>query len=267
MIILKTQEEIEGMRKSGEILCKTHLAIQEILRPGLSTMQINDFAESFMRYKKAIPEQKGYEGFPFALCTSLNDVICHGFPSKDDILKEGDILSIDNVVNYNGYLSDSCWSYPIGKLSEEDQKLMDITLESLNVGIEKARVGNRIGDIGHAIQTLAESNGFSVVRDFIGHGIGKDMHEEPQVPHYGVAGRGKRLMENMVITIEPMINIGTWKMKIDSNNWVARTRDGRKSCQFEHTIVIKDGKADILTNQDDYGLDQDELNWISNYKF
>lgn len=266
MITLKTQEEIEGMKKSGEILAKTHLAIKEILRPGLSTMQINDFAESFMRYKKAIPKQKGFEGFPYALCTSVNDVICHGFPRKDEILKEGDILSVDNVVEYNGYLSDSCWSYAIGKLSKEDEKLMEVTRKSLDLGVEQAIVGNRLGDIGHAIQSYAESEGFSVVRDFVGHGIGKSMHEDPQVPHYGEKGRGRRLLENMVITIEPMINVGKWQKYMEDNGWVARTIDGEKSCQFEHTLVVKKDKAEILTNQDDYSLSDDELKWIKNYK-
>ncbi|MFM1515369.1 type I methionyl aminopeptidase [Helcococcus ovis] len=267
MITLKTKEEIEGMRKSGEILCKTHLAIREILRPGITTLQVNDFAEAFMKFKNAIPKQKGYEGFPYALCTSLNDVICHGFPKKEDVLKEGDILSIDNVVDYNGYLSDSCWSYAIGKISEEDKKLMEVTKNSMYLGIEQAVAGNRIGDIGNAIQTYVESEGFSVVRDFVGHGIGKEMHEDPQVPHYGKSGRGRRLMENMVITVEPMINVGTWMMKIDSDGWTARTRDGKKSCQFEHTFVVRDGKADILTNQDDYELNDEEKQWIKNYKF
>lgn len=267
MIVLKTSEEIEGMRAAGEILCKTHLAIRKILKPGLSTMQVNDFADAFMEFKGARPAQKGYQGFPYALCTSLNDVICHGFPREDDILKEGDILSIDNVVEYKGYLSDSCWSYAIGELSDQDQKLMDVTKESLDRAVEVAIDGNRLGDIGHAIQSYAEDQGFSVVRDFVGHGIGKDMHEDPQVPHYGVKGRGRRLIENMVITIEPMINAGTWKMKLEDNGWVARTRDGEKSCQFEHTLVIKKDKADVLTNQDDYSLNDEELAWIENYKF
>ena len=230
-------------------------------------MQINDFAEAFMNYKNIIPVQKGFEGFPYALCTSMNDVICHGFPKKDEILKEGDILSIDNVVEYEGYLSDSCWSYAIGELSDQDQKLMDVTLKCLELGVEQAIDGNRLGDIGHAIQTYAEGNGFSVVRDFVGHGIGKEMHEDPQVPHYGVAGRGRRLMENMVITIEPMINIGKWQKKIEDNGWVARTIDGKKSCQFEHTLVVRKDKAELLTNQDDTFLSEEEMQWIKNYKF
>ena len=267
MIILKTEEEIQGMAKAGEILCKTHLAIAKIIKPGLSTLQINDFAESFMLFKGSTPEQKGYEGFPYALCTSLNDEICHGFPREDVILKEGDILSIDNVVNYNGYLADSCWSYAIGKLSDENQKLMDGTKESMYRGIEKAIDGNRLGDIGHAIQSYVEENGFSVVRDFVGHGIGKEMHEEPQVLHYGSPKRGKRLIENMVITIEPMVNVGGYQMKLDDNGWVARTVDGSVSCQFEHTLVVKKDKPLILTNQDDYELNEEELKFIEDYEF
>lgn len=267
MIYLKTEEEIQGMKKAGEILCKTHLAIKKIIRPGLTTMQINDFAEKFMLYKDSKPEQKGYSGFPFALCTSLNDEICHGFPRNDVILKEGDILSIDNVVNYKGYLADSCWSYAIGELSEQDRKLMEVTEKSMYLGIEHAVSGKRLGDIGHAIQSYVEENGFSVVRDFVGHGIGKEMHEDPQVLHYGEPGRGKRLIENMVITIEPMVNIGAYQMKLDDNGWVARTRDGSKSCQFEHTLVVRKDKAEILTLQDDYELSKDELKWIEDYKF
>lgn len=255
------------MAKAGEILCKTHLAIKKIIKPGLSTLQINDFAEAFMKYKGATPEQKGYEGFPYALCTSLNDEICHGFPNEDVIIKEGDILSIDNVVNYKGYLADSCWSYGIGELSEQDQKLMEVTEKALYLGVEQAVDGNRLGDIGHAIQSYVEANGFSVVRDFVGHGIGKSMHEDPQVLHYGTAGKGKRLLSNMVITIEPMVNVGKYNMKLDENGWIARTLDHSKSCQFEHTLVVRKDKAEILTNQDDYELDEDELAWIENYKF
>lgn len=220
-----------------------------------------------MRYKGSTPEQKGYQGFPYALCTSLNDEICHGFPKEDVIIKEGDILSIDNVVNYKGYLADSCWSYAIGELSEEDQKLMEVTEKAMYLGIEQAIEGNRLGDIGHAIQSYVEANGFSVVRDFVGHGIGKSMHEDPQVLHYGTAGKGKRLLANMVITIEPMVNVGKYNMKLDDNGWVARTVDHSKSCQFEHTLVVREGKAQILTNQDDYELNEDELAWIENYKF
>lgn len=267
MIYLKSEEEIRGMKKAGEILCKTHLAIAKIIRPGLTTMQVNDFAEAFMKFKGARPEQKGYQGFPYALCTSLNDEICHGFPRKDVVLKEGDLLSVDNVVNYKGFLADSCWSYAIGNLSEENERLMKVTKESLDLGVDQAIAGNRLGDIGNAIQKHVEAAGFSVVRDFVGHGIGKEMHEDPQVLHYGEAGKGKRLIENMVITIEPMVNVGKYNIKLDDNGWVARTLDGSISCQFEHTLVVREGKAEVLTNQDDYKLSEEELGWIEAYKF
>lgn len=264
MITLKSEAEIQGMKAAGVVLSKTHLAIRRILRPGLTTLQVNDFADAFMQYKNAKPEQKGYEGFPFALCTSVNDEICHGFPS-DRVLEEGDILSIDNVVNYNGYLADSCWSYGIGELSEVDQKLMEVTENALYRGVAQAVVGGRLGDIGNAIQTYVERNGFSVVRMFVGHGIGKEMHEDPQVPHYGVKGRGVRLRENMVITIEPMINIGTWEGEIGDNGWTATTLDGEKSCQFEHTLAIRKDGPEILTKQSETALDEAEIAWIDEY--
>lgn len=267
MIRLKTEEEIQGMKRAGEVIAKMHLAVHEIVRPGLTTAQVDQFAEAFMRMKGAIPEQIGYEGYPYATCTSVNDVICHGFPSDDLVLKEGDILSLDTVVNLDGYLADSCWSYPIGTLSEKDQALYDTTLECLYRGIEQAKAGNRIGDIGHAIQTYAEKRGFSVVRSFVGHGIGKEMHEDPQVPHYGVKGRGVRLRENMVLTIEPMINEGRYQVTIDDDGWTARTIDGKKSCQFEHTMAIRKDGAELLTDQDETSLTDEEKAWIESYKW
>lgn len=267
MITIKTDQEIAGMKEAGVILCKTHLAIRRILRPGLTTMEVNDFAEAFMHYKKAIPAQKGYEGFPFALCTSLNDEICHGFPSDRAVLKEGDILSIDNVVNYKGYLADSCWSYAIGDLNEEDRHLMEVTERALYKGIEAAQLGNHIVDIGRAIQPYVESEGCSVVRMFVGHGIGKEMHEDPQVPHYITPSRGPRLRENMVITVEPMINEGTFDLTVDENDWTARTKDGKKSCQFEHTFAIRREGPEILTRQEETSLTEEEINWIDAYSF
>lgn len=265
MITIKSEQEIQGMKAAGVVLAKTHLAIRRILRPGLTTIQVNDFADAFMEYKGAIPEQKGYEGFPYALCTSVNEEVCHGFPSER-VLVEGDILSIDNVVNLDGYLADSCWSYAIGTLSEVDQKLMEVTENALYKGVAQAVVGGRIGDIGHAIQTYVERQGFSVVRMFVGHGIGKEMHEDPQVPHVGVKGRGVRLRENMVITIEPMINVGTWEAEIGENGWTATTLDGEKSCQFEHTLVIRKDGPEILTEQKETSLDEEEIAWIEAYQ-
>lgn len=266
MITLKTEQQIQGMKAAGVILCKTHLAIRRILRPGLTTLQVNDFAEAFMRYKDSIPAQLGYEGFPYALCTSVNDEVCHGFPN-DRPLREGDILSIDNVVNYKGYLADSCWSYGIGELSEADEKLMRVTEEALYRGIDAARVGNHLVEIGKAIQPFVEAEGFSVVRDFIGHGIGEAMHEDPQVCHFITKLRGPRLRENMVMTVEPMINEGVWQVKMDDNGWTARTADGKKSCQFEHTFAIREDGPEILTLQDDTTLTDEEIAWIDRYRF
>lgn len=249
MIILKTEQEIENMRKSGEILANLHKEIKKIIRPGISTMEIDKFVEEYLKERNAYPEQKGYHGYPYATCASINDEICHGYP-RTEPLKDGDIVTIDMVVNVDGWLADSAWSYAVGNVSDEARGLLDITKESLYKGIEQAIVGNRLGDIGYAIQTFVESNGYSVVRDFVGHGIGKKMHEDPQVPHYGMPGRGQRLVEGMVITIEPMINIGTYRMKMDDNGWTARTVDGKLSAQYEHTIAItKDGPI-ILTEQE-----------------
>ncbi|NIK78878.1 methionyl aminopeptidase [Paenibacillus castaneae] len=249
MIIIKTKEEIMRMKKAGEILAACHRELAQLIKPGMTTMEIDQFAEKFMRAQGAIPEQIGYNGYPYATCTSVNDVICHGFPNKTAVLVDGDIITVDMVVNYEGWLADSAWSYPVGNVSEQSQKLLDVTKESLYKGIEQAVVGNKIGDISHAIQVFAEAQGFSVVRDFIGHGIGQKMHEEPQVPHYGPPNRGTRLKPGMVITIEPMLNTGTYHAKIDSDGWTARTVDGGLSAQYEHTLAITEEGPIILTAQ------------------
>nr|WP_154960037.1 type I methionyl aminopeptidase [Paenibacillus xylanexedens] len=248
MITIKTKEQIEQMRRAGEILAACHREIAKLIRPGITTQEIDQFAEAFMKKNGAIPEQKGYNGYPYATCASVNDVICHGFPGKY-VLKDGDIVTIDMVVNLDGWLADSAWSYAVGNVSPEAQHLLDVTKNSLYKGIELAIVGNRIGDISHAIQTYAEGEGLSVVREFIGHGIGEKMHEEPQVPHYGPPHRGPRLKEGMVITIEPMLNIGTFRSKLDSDGWTARTLDGSLSAQYEHTIAITADGPVILTAQ------------------
>lgn len=249
MIILKRPEEIEKMKKAGEILANTHKEIAKMIKPGISTEEIDKFVEKYLKEQGAYPEQKGYQGYPYATCASINDEICHGYPRKTP-LKNGDIVTIDMVVNVDGWLADSAWSYAVGEISDEAQELLDVTKEALYKGIEKAVVGNRLGDIGHAIQSFVEERGYSVVRDFVGHGIGKDMHEDPQVPHYGIPGRGQRLVEGMVLTIEPMINRGVYRMKMDENGWTSRTVDGELSAQYEHTLAItKDGPV-IITDQD-----------------
>lgn len=249
MIIIKTEEQINKMKKAGEILASVHREIKKMIKPGISSMDIDRFVESYLEEQGAYPEQKGYSGYPYATCASVNDEICHGFP-REEKLKNGDILTIDMVVNLDGWLADSAWTYAVGDISEDAQKLMDVTKKSMYLGIDQAKIGNRLGDIGHAIQSYVEAEGFSVVKDFVGHGIGQDMHEEPQVLHYGVKGRGTRLVEGMVITIEPMVNMGKYNMKIDDNEWTARTVDGSLSAQYEHTLAItKDGPV-ILTDQD-----------------
>lgn len=250
MITLKSPREIEAMEESGKILANIHVALRDFIKPGITTMEINDFVEKAIRDAGAIPEQIGFEGYEFATCTSVNDEICHGFPSKKKVLKDGDLVSVDTVVNYNGAMSDSCWSYIVGESNPTLDRLKEVTEKAMYLGIEQAVVGNRIGDIGHAIQTYVEGEGFSVVREFIGHGIGPTMHESPAVPHYGEAGKGLRLKEGMTITIEPMVNTGTWKSKMDNNGWTARTQDGGISCQFEHTIAITAEGPKILTLQD-----------------
>lgn len=249
MVIIKTEKEIGYMAEAGKILTACHREIRSLIRPGITTLEIDKFAEDFIRSHGATPEQKGYKGYPFATCASVNDEICHGFPTKNP-LKDGDIVKIDMVVNLQGWLADSAWTYSVGQISEEAERLLKVTKECLYLGIEAAIIGNRIGDVSHAIQSHAESQGFSVVRDFMGHGIGQVMHENLQVPHYGKPHRGERIREGMVFTIEPMINIGAFHLKIDSNRWTARTIDGSLSAQYEHTIAVTKNRPLVLTEQD-----------------
>ncbi len=246
MIRLKTIEEIAKMKKAGQLLARCHQELSQLIQPGLTTKEIDEWVESFLKEHGAIPEQKGYMGYPFATCTSVNDVICHGMPN-DYSLQKGDIITVDLVVNLDGWLADSAWSYPIGPISQTAQDLLQTTKECLDVGIEQAKVGNRVGAIGHAIQKLAESKGYSVVRQFVGHGIGQKIHEEPPIPHFGPPHRGPILREGMVITIEPMINTGTYEVLLDEDGWTARTADGSLSAQYEHTIAITKNGPLLLT--------------------
>ena len=248
MITLKSEREIEAMKKSGELLASIHVALRDFIKPGVTTAEIDKFVQAKIEGAGAVAAQIGYEGYEFATCTSVNDEICHGFPSNYK-LKSGDIVKVDFCVDLDGAISDSCWCYAVGEISDEHQRLMKVTKEALYRGIAQAKVGNRIGDIGHAIQTYAEGEGFGVVRDFIGHGIGPTIHEDPQVPHYGLPGKGLRLKEGMTITIEPMITTGTWKMKMDNNGWTARTRDGGYCAQYEHSLVITADGPVLLTEQ------------------
>ncbi|MDR0690474.1 MAG: type I methionyl aminopeptidase [Streptococcaceae bacterium] len=251
MITLKSDREIALMKKSGQILAVVHLHLRDLIKPGIDMWEIEKFARNFIESKGATAAQIGFEGYKYATCISINDEICHGFP-RHQTLKDGDLLKVDMCVDLDGGISDSCWSYAVGTPSKEVQQLMEVTKTALYKGIEQAVVGKRIGDIAHAIQTYAESFGYGVVRDFVGHGIGPTIHEAPAVPHYGKAHSGLRLKEGMTITIEPMINMGDWQMRetIDQNGWTAYTKDGLLSCQYEHSIAITADGPQILTAQD-----------------
>lgn len=249
MITLKSAREIDKMDESGALLADVHQHLRTFIQPGITSWDIEEFVDHYITSRGGIPAQKGYEGYKYATCCSINDEICHGFPRKTK-LKDGDLIKVDMVIDLNGAMSDSCWAYVVGKSTPEIDHLMEVTKKALYLGIDQAQVGNRIGDIGHAIQTYVEGEGLSVVRDFIGHGIGPTIHEDPGVPHYGEAGKGLRLKEGMVITIEPMVNTGTWKMKMDDNGWTARTQDGGLSCQYEHTLAITKEGPRILTKQE-----------------
>ncbi|MDN6161524.1 MAG: type I methionyl aminopeptidase [Atopostipes sp.] len=248
MITRKSRREINEMKKSGELLASIHEELRDFIQPGVTGEEIDQLVEKRIRENGGIPAQIGYEDYKYATCVSENDEICHGFPKKRP-LKEGELITVDTVIDLDGAFSDSAWSYVVGEGSEEVLDLMEVTKKSLYKGIEAAQVGNRIGDIGAAIQEYVEPKGYSVVREFVGHGIGPTMHEPPSVPHYGEAGKGKRLKEGMTLTIEPMINTGDWKSKMDDNGWTARTIDGGLSCQYEHTIAITKDGPEILTKQ------------------
>ncbi|SDI79259.1 methionyl aminopeptidase [Dolosicoccus paucivorans] len=250
IVTLKSDREIELMKESGALLASIHEKLRDFIKPGITTNAIDQFVQKEIEKAGGVAAQIGYEGYEYATCISLNDEICHGFPS-DYVLKSGDLVKVDFCIDLDGAISDSCWSYVVGEPTPEVEKLMEVTKEALYKGIEQATVGNRIGDIGHAIQTYAEGLGYGVVRDFIGHGIGPSIHEAPGVPHYGIKGKGQRLREGMTITIEPMITTGDWQMQMDDNGWTARTIDGSLCAQYEHSIAItKDGPV-IMTKQKD----------------
>lgn len=243
MVILKSRSEIEEMRKAGRIVAAFHQAIAGMIQSGVTTHDIESFAVRFLNEYGAKAYTIGYNGYPFATCASVNDVIAHGFPNRTP-LKEGDIVKIDIVAEADGWIGDSAWCYAVGEVSEEARNLMRVTQECLYLGIEKAVVGNRIGDVMHAVQTHAERNGFSVVRDLLGHGVGREMHEEPSYSHIGNPGKGFRFL-----TIEPMLNAGKALMTIDADGWTARTADGSLSAQYEYTIAVTADGPVILTAQ------------------
>lgn len=247
MIFIKTQNEIEMMRESGKILAALFKELKSVIQPGISTKQIDSFAEDFIRKAGAIPGFLGYSGFPATLCLSIDEEIVHGIPSDDRILKDGQIVGVDVGAILNGYYSDAARTYAVGRISEEKQRLMKVTEEARDIGIAQAFAGNKLGTLGHAIQEHVEQNGFSIVREYVGHGIGKKLHEEPQVPNYGVPHTGIKLMKGMCLAIEPMVNVGSFRAKTKSDGWTVVTIDGKPSAHFEDSIAVTDGEPIILT--------------------
>ncbi len=245
-IYYKSPEEVELIRKSSLLVSKTLAEVAKIIAPGITTLALDKLAYEFINDHGAVPAFLNYGGFPNSLCISPNDQVVHGFPN-DYVIKEGDLISVDCGVILNKYFGDSAYTFSIGEVDEERQKLCKITQECLNLGIEKAVVGMRIGDIAFAVQQHAENNGFGVVRELVGHGVGVQLHEKPEVPNYGKRGSGIKLEEGMVIAIEPMINAGTAAVKFWSDGWTVTTKDNKPSAHFEHTVAVKKGKADVLS--------------------
>ncbi|NLY42997.1 MAG: type I methionyl aminopeptidase [Clostridiaceae bacterium] len=246
MITIKAAQEIEYMREAGRIVYEAHNLVEKAIQPGITTEELDSIAEKYIRSQGAIPSFKGYNGFPASICASLNDEVVHGIPGLRK-LKDGDIISIDIGAMYKGYHGDAARTHPVGKCSEEALRLIRVTRESFYKGLAYAVEGRRLSDISAAIQRYVEKNGYSVVRDFVGHGIGQNMHEDPQVPNYGVPGRGPRLVSGMTLAIEPMVNAGDYRVRIMPNNWTVVTADGSLSAHYEHTILITKGDPEILT--------------------
>jgi methionyl aminopeptidase len=247
LIVLKSQEEINKIADASRIAAEALDKIKGIMKPGITTGELDSFAASFIISKGAVPAFKGYKGYPANLCASVNEEVVHGIPSTKKKLKEGDIISIDLGVYFKGFYGDIAATFPVGKVSKEAEELIKTTRKALYIGIEKAVVNNRLGDISFAIQDFVESKGFSVVRNFVGHGIGRELHEEPQIPNFGKAGKGPVLMEGMVLAIEPMVNAGTWDVIVKDDGWTATTKDNRLSAHFEHTVAITTNGPVILT--------------------
>ncbi len=247
MISIKSAQEIALMREAGRIVAEVLVLLEESLRPGMSTMELDEIAEKYIRDRGAVPSFKGYGGFPGSICASINEVVVHGIPSPDVVVNEGDIISVDVGAFIGGYHGDAARTLPCGKISAEAQTLIDVTRESFYKGLEQAVVGNRLSDISHAVQVYAESFGFGVVRDFCGHGIGRAMHEAPQIPNYGKPGHGVRLKPGMVFAVEPMITQGTWEVTVLSDNWTTVTNDRKLAGHHENTFVITENEPVILT--------------------
>lgn len=252
MITIKSKREIELLEKAGHIVYLTHKYLEPLVKPGISTEELNRLGEEFIISQGATPSFKGYEGFPYALCISVNDEVVHGFPSKRK-LKDGDIVSIDIGACYKGYHGDSAWSYKVGSITDEDKNLLEHTEKALYEGIKQVKPGNHIGDISNAIEVYATAHNLGIVKELVGHGVGTTVHEDPEVPNYGMAGKGPRLREGMVIAIEPMLTLGSPDIYVDSNDWTVITDDGSRSAHYEHTVAVTSDGVKILTGDDKYG--------------
>jgi len=246
MITIKSHSEIDNMRKAGKIVSDTFAALKKAIKPGITTKELDTIAFEYIKSQNAVPSFLGYGGFPNSICTSANDKVIHGIPDAVK-LQNGDIISIDIGAIYNGYHGDSAKTFAVGSISSGAQRLIDITRQSFYEGIAFARRGNRISDISSAIQAYVEANGYSVVRDFTGHGIGRKLHEDPAVPNYGSPGRGMRMLSGMTIAIEPMVNAGGYEVYVAEDDWTVFTEDGALSAHYEHTVLITDGQCEILT--------------------
>jgi len=247
MVICKSPAEVEKMYRAGQIVWGALHKMRTMVRPGMTTKELDEFAETYSSENGARPAFKGYRGYPGSVCTSINQEVVHGIPSEKRRLREGDILSMDFGVDLGGYFADAALTVPVGKIAPEREKLLRVTRESLERAIEKVRPGNRLGDVSSAVQTWVEQNGFSVVREFVGHGIGTRMHEDPQIPNYGAPGQGARLQEGMVLAIEPMVNTGGPAVRVLDDDWTAVTADGSDSAHFEHTVAVTKNGPWILT--------------------
>ncbi|RGM49760.1 MULTISPECIES: type I methionyl aminopeptidase [Bacteroides] len=253
MIFLKTEDEIELLRKSNLLVGKTLAEVAKILKPGVTTKELDRVAEEFIRDNGAVPTFKGFSSqcgdpFPASICTSVNDQVVHGIPSDDVVLKEGDVVSVDCGTYMNGFCGDSAYTFCVGEVDEEVRKLLKVTKEALYIGIQNAVQGKRVGDIGYSIQQHCESNSYGVVREFVGHGIGMEMHEDPQVPNYGKRGYGTMLKKGLCIAIEPMITLGSRQIVMERDGWTVRTKDRKCAAHFEHTIAVGNGDAEILSS-------------------
>ncbi|ARI75377.1 type I methionyl aminopeptidase [Halobacillus mangrovi] len=246
MIICKTPRELDIMREAGKIVALTHQELERNIQPGITTGELDKIADRFIRSMDAIPSFKGYNGFRGSICTSVNEELVHGIPG-DRVLNDGDIISIDIGAKYKGYHGDSAWTYPVGTVSEEAMELLRVTEKSLFQGLDEAKPGERLSNISHAIQSYVESKGFSIVREYVGHGVGQELHEDPQIPHYGPPNKGPRLKPGMVLAVEPMVNAGSRYVKTLADRWTVVTKDGKMCAHFEHTVAITEEGYEILT--------------------